>query len=225
MNFLCMFLQAMPEAAAAKAGSVTFIGLLTKGGVMMIPIIILLFLSIYVIIDKWYSLRKVAKNDSRGVKKVLSSLHAGDFDKVSGFKPSKEYPSSKVVVAALSETNHCVQDVEESMQIEARTQIDTLEKGMNWLAISASIAPMIGFLGTIFGVIRIFYDISLSGVIDIPTVSNGLYEKMVCSGSGLFVGIIAYTGYSLLNKWIDKIVLQMDVTANEAIKMIRPRMK
>lgn len=219
-----MFLQASPEALAANAGSVTFIGLLTKGGVMMIPIVALLLISIYVMIDKWYELRKVAKSDSKAVKKVLGTMHAGDFDKVSNFKPAKELPSSRVIVAALGESNRCVQDVEESMQVEARLQIESLEKNMNWLAISASIAPMLGFLGTIFGVIRIFYDISLTGVIDIPTVSNGLYEKMVCSGSGLFVGIIAYTGYALLNKRIDRIVLQMDVSANEALKMIRRRM-
>ena len=80
---------------------------------------------------------------------------------------------------------------------------------------------MLGFLGTIFGVIRIFYDISKSGVLDISTISNGLYEKMICSGTGQLVGIIAYSGYSLLNNRIDKIVLQMDVVANEALKAIR----
>ena len=111
--------------------------------------------------------------------------------------------------------------VEESMQIQARLQISKMEKGMNYLAITASVAPMLGFLGTIFGVIRIFYDISKSGVLDISTISNGLYEKMICSGTGLLVGIIAYSGYSLLNNRIDKIVLQMDVVANEALKAIR----
>ena len=107
------------------------------------------------------------------------------------------------------------------MQIQARLQISKMEKGMNYLAITASVAPMLGFLGTIFGVIRIFYGISKSGVLDISTISNGLYEKMICSGTGLLVGIIAYSGYSLLNNRIDKIVLQMDVVANEALKAIR----
>ena len=126
-----------------------------------------------------------------------------------------------MVAAGLKNDNRTLQDVEESMQIQARLQISKMEKGMNYLAITASVAPMLGFLGTIFGVIRIFYDISKSGVLDISTISNGLYEKMICSGTGLLVGIIAYSGYSLLNNRIDKIVLQMDVVANEALKAIR----
>ena len=162
-------------------------------------------------------LRKLGKHDSRAFGYLLKLIYAGDSDKAGQFAASRTFPSFKVVAAGLKNDNRTLQDVEESMQIQARLQISKMEKGMNYLAITASVAPMLGFLGTIFGVIRIFYDISKSGVLDISTISNGLYEKMICSGTG----IIAYSGYSLLNNRIDKIVLQMDVVANEALKAIR----
>ena len=224
MGLLCIFWQAvatLPAEPAAAVHSESYFSLLMKGGLILIPIFLLAGLAIFIISDKWYMLRKLGKHDSRAFGYLLKLIYAGDSDKAGQFAASRTFPSFKVVAAGLKNDNRTLQDVEESMQIQARLQISKMEKGMNYLAITASVAPMLGFLGTIFGVIRIFYDISKSGVLDISTISNGLYEKMICSGTGLLVGIIAYSGYSLLNNRIDKIVLQMDVVANEALKAIR----
>lgn len=107
------------------------------------------------------------------------------------------------------------------MQIEARQQISLMEDQMNYLGITAAIAPMLGFLGTIFGVIKIFYNISVTNDLNIASISDGLYQKMICSGAGLFVGIIAYSGFYVLNGFIDKAVLKIDKDSNEMMKAIR----
>jgi len=121
----------------------------------------------------------------------------------------------------LAEVNEDVSAVQDSMQSEANQQINKMEQHMNWLGITASIAPMLGFLGTIFGVIKIFYDIALTNDFEIATISDGLYQKMICSGAGLFVGVIAYAGYYLLNGAIDRIVVKMDKYANETLRTVR----
>lgn len=225
MNLLSIFLQATvataPAETVAAVHSESYFSLLMKGGPILIPIFLLAGLAIFIISDKWYYFRKLGKHDSRAFGYLMKLIYGGETEKAGQFAAGQGFPSFKVVAAGLKADNRTMQDVEESMQIQSRVQIARLEKGIDYLAITASVAPMLGFLGTIFGVIRIFYDISKSGVLDISTISNGLYEKMICSGTGLLVGIIAYAGYSLLNNRIDKIVLQMDVVVNEALKAIR----
>ena len=111
------------------------------------------------------------------------------------------------------------------MEVEARQQVNILENQMNWLGITASIAPMLGFLGTIFGVIKIFYDIARTNDLAIDTISTGLYQKMICSAAGLLVGIVAYSGYYILNGRIDKVVVNIDKDSNEVLKAIRASKK
>lgn len=224
MNMLFILLQAAQGVAAepvAAAQSTSYFSLIAKGGPILIPIFLLAGLAIFIIADKWYYLRKVGGGDSRGLSQLLEMIYSGETAQAFRSASSSELPSLQVIAAGLKEDNESMQDVEESMQVESRVQIARLEKGLNYLAITASVAPMLGFLGTIFGVIRIFYDISLSGTLDISTISNGLYEKMICSGTGLLVGIIAYSGFALLNSRVDKMVLRMDVVANEGMKAIR----
>ena len=218
-----MLLQAAPAVGTdpVAAHGESYFSLMAKGGVILIPIFLLAGLAIFLIADKWHFLRKLDKSDNRALAYLLRLIYEGDTDKAVKFAGERNNPAFNVIAAGLKDDNGSMQDVEESMQVESRMQIARLEKGLNYLAITASVAPMLGFLGTIFGVIRIFYDISLSGQLDISTISNGLYEKMICSGTGLLVGIIAYSGYSLLNGRIDKVVLQMDVTVNEGLKAIR----
>ena len=223
MWLFSMLLQAAPAVGTdpVAAHGESYFSLMVKGGVILIPIFLLAGLAIFLIADKWHFLRKLDKSDNRALAYLLRLIYEGETDKAAKFAGERNNPAFNVIAAGLKDDNGSMQDVEESMQVESRMQIARLEKGLNYLAITASVAPMLGFLGTIFGVIRIFYDISLSGQLDISTISNGLYEKMICSGTGLLVGIIAYSGYSLLNGRIDKVVLQMDVTVNEGLKAIR----
>ena len=107
------------------------------------------------------------------------------------------------------------------MQGEATQQIARMEKHLNWLSITASVAPMLGFLGTIFGVINIFFRIAQTNEFEISTIADGLYQKMVSSAVGLFVGIVAYAGYYLLNGRIDTIVANMDKYSNDLVNMLR----
>jgi biopolymer transport protein ExbB len=188
----------------------------------MLPIFLLSLLAIYIIIDRTLVLNKLGKKDSSWMSRIIELISEGKNEKALKFAVEKPYSSGKVIAAGLKESKDTpIQDIEESMQLEARQQISIMERMMNYLGITASIAPMLGFLGTIFGVIRIFYDIAASGILDISTISNGLYEKMICSGAGLFVGIIAYSGFYVLNGRIDKIVLRMDKDSNEALRAMK----
>ena len=142
-------------------------------------------------------------------------------DKAIKFCNEKPTAYAKVLAAGLESAGHEDTEIQDALQSEARQQISTLERGMNYLGITASIAPMLGFLGTIFGVIKIFYNISVTNDLNIANISDGLYQKMICSGAGLFVGIIAYSGYYILNGRIDKVVVNIDKYSNNLLKDIR----
>ncbi|MDR1091464.1 MAG: MotA/TolQ/ExbB proton channel family protein, partial [Prevotella sp.] len=178
-------------------------------------------LAIYVIINKWLVINRLGKKDPVWLSRVVELIHEGKIDKALKFCVERPYASAKVIATGLKEFEQEDNEIQEAMEVEARQQISILENQMNWLGITASIAPMLGFLGTIFGVIKIFYDIARTNDLAIDTISTGLYQKMICSGAGLLVGVVAYSGYYLLNGRIDKVVINIDKESNEVLKAIR----
>lgn len=224
MNLLTIFLQAtatLTQAAQPKAIEENYFDLLMKGGWILVPIFFLSLLSIYVIISRTLVIRKLGQSDSIWFSRVWELVQEKKIDKAIKFSLEKQTASSRVIAAGLKEIENPDKEIEDAMQVEAREQVAVLENQMNYLGITAAIAPMLGFLGTIFGVIKIFYNISVTNDLNIASISDGLYQKMICSGAGLFVGIIAYAGYYVLNGVIDKAVLRIDRDSNEILKAIR----
>ncbi|MFR0677574.1 MotA/TolQ/ExbB proton channel family protein [Dysgonomonas mossii] len=211
----------MADQAAQTAPEETYLSLVLKGGWVLLPIFLLSLLSIYVIINKWLVISRLGKKDSIWLSRVIELVNEGKIDKALKFCIERPYASAKVIAAGLKEFELSEKEIEEAMEVEARQQVNILENQMNWLGITASIAPMLGFLGTIFGVIKIFYDIARTNDLAIDTISTGLYQKMICSAAGLLVGIVAYSGYYILNGRIDKVVVNIDKDSNEVLKAIR----
>ena len=203
----------------------SYLSLVMKGGWILLPIFLLSLLAIYVIINKWLIINRLGKKDSVWLSRVIELVNENKIDKALKFCIERPYASAKVIAAGLKEFDKDDNEIQEAMEIEARQQIGEMENQMNWLDITASIAPMLGFLGTIFGVIKIFYDIARTNDLAIDTISTGLYQKMICSGAGLLVGIIAYAGYKTLNGRIDKAVLNIDKESNQVLKAIRATKK
>lgn len=225
---LAVLLQATTTAIADVAAQPqiegeSYLSLIMKGGWIMVPILFLSVLSIYIIIERWIAIRKLGKTDSVWLSRVVEFVHEGKREKALKFTFEQDTAVSNVVSEGLKGAEVSLEEAESSMEMEARVQISRLEKLMNYLSITASIAPMLGFLGTIFGVIKIFYNISATNDLAISSIADGLYQKMICSGAGLLVGIIAYSGYYVLNGMIDKAVLSMDKGANDLLKALRSK--
>lgn len=227
MNLFVLLQAAAPVANAAEAivneamPEESYFSLILKGGWILLPIFLLSLLSIYVIINKWFVISKLGKNDQIWLSRVLELIHDRKIDKAMMICVERPNATAKVVASGLKEIDNTAEEIQESMEVEARQQLSALDFQMNWLAVTASIAPMLGFLGTIFGVIKIFYDIARTNDLAIGTISTGLYQKMICSGAGLLVGIIAFAGYHLLNGRIDRIVVELDKASNEVLKAIK----
>lgn len=199
----------------------SYFSLLLKGGWILVPLFLLFAVSIYVIIERVIVFKNLGKSDNVWFARIKDLVYEYKFESAEKFCQSTPTVYSKVVGAGLAQVNNDLEAVEQAMQSEATQQISTLEKHLNWLGITASIAPMFGFLGTIFGVIKIFFNIAQTNEFEIATIADGLYQKMISSGIGLFVGIVAYTAFYLLSGRLDRITAEMDKYANELLLMLR----
>lgn len=217
--------QATTEVAenAAPNAEISILEFLLKGGLFLIPIGILLFYTIYVIFERFMYINKAAKFDPQLVQDVKTHLMGGNIQLAIATTERDNSANAKVVkegIMTLS-VGRPMSEIESNMEKMANIQIGEMEKGLGALGLIAGIAPTFGFIGTIAGVIKIFYAISISEDISIGNISGGLYEKMISSGSGLVVGIIAYSAYHIFNGKIDKYSLQTQKLVLEFINVIQ----
>jgi biopolymer transport protein ExbB len=198
----------------------SFLSLIFKGGAVMIPIGILSIITIYIMIERFIYIRNASKIEANFLNNLKDLLAKGDLKAARAFCQRVNSPISRVIEKGVMRIGKPISEIESSMESTASLETGILEKNLNWLGIIAGIAPMLGFIGTIAGIIKIFYNISVSDNISIGIIAGGLYEKMITSGSGLIVGVIAYTGYHLLNSLIDKFNAKLESTAIDFIDIL-----
>jgi biopolymer transport protein ExbB len=194
--------------------------LLIKGGVVMIPIILLLFIATYIFIERILYLRQRAKAQKDLVQTITRLLKESDIKGATLYAEREQTATAKILASGLHYIGRPVKEIESVMESTANVEVGEMEKGTGYLGIIAGIAPMLGFIGTISGIIRIFYTISLSDNISIGIIAGGLYEKMITSGSGLIVGVLAYTAYHILNQMIQNFTLRAQRDSLEFIRYI-----
>jgi biopolymer transport protein ExbB len=194
--------------------------LLMKGGFIMIPIILLSIFSIYLFIERFLYIRKNAVVDQDLIYNVITENSNKRNEEALVLARNNETSLGRILVSGLSQPGKTPVDVEKYMEATANIEISEMEKNTGYLGIIAGIAPMLGFIGTISGVIKIFYNISLADNISIGIIAGGLYQKMICSGTGLIVGVIAYSCYHYLQMMIDRYSIDMQRQVNEVIKAL-----
>jgi biopolymer transport protein ExbB len=187
----------------------SLLSLLMKGGIVMIPIVILSIISVYVFIERWMHIRTRAKGLPNFTNQIIDKLEEGNMAAANTLCERNNGAMGNIIQSGLICIGKPVREIESMMESQANIEISEMEKNLNYLGLIAGIAPMLGFIGTISGVIKIFYNISLTDNISIGIIAGGLYEKMISSGSGLVVGLLAYTGYHLLNHLIDSFSLDV----------------
>lgn len=200
---------------------ISYLEFLMKGGVMIIPICILLFFTFYIIFERYISIKKAAKQDKDLIKDIRYELNAGKIDTAVMLCKRINSASGDILESGISIIGRPINEIESVMEKNANIKISQMEKGLGYLGLISGIAPILGFIGTITGVIKIFYNISISENISIGNISGGLYEKMISSGSGLIVGVIAYAAYHLFNMMLDDFSLNIQKQTLDLINIIQ----
>ncbi|MEC4049665.1 MotA/TolQ/ExbB proton channel family protein [Flavobacterium sp. SUN046] len=228
MNF---FLQVQNDTVAkaagaviegtAKANEISVLGFILKGGFFLIPISILLFYTFYIIIERYLYIHKRAVIDPNLIRDIRDNLNAGNIDGAVSIAERNNTASGYVLREGILTIGRPISEIESNMERAANIEVGEMEKKLGQLGLIAGIAPTLGFIGTISGVIKIFYSISQTEDISIGNISGGLYEKMISSGSGLVVGIIAYSAYHLFNGKIDSFALSIQKQVLDFVNIIQ----
>ncbi|MFZ4261116.1 MotA/TolQ/ExbB proton channel family protein [Sphingobacterium sp. HJSM2_6] len=213
--------QGQPQAiAVAIQDDLNLIQLLMKGGWIMIPILLLFFLGLIIFFERYITISKAGKTEGGLLAQVKSNVMSGKLDAAIAVCRSSNSALSRMLQKGLTRVGRPIKDIEGAIENQGKLEVSRLEKNINILGIIAGIAPMLGFVGTIFGVIQIFREVEIAGGIDIGSVSGGLYVKMIASASGLTIGILAYIGYHILNMMVERLILRIETDAIEFIDLL-----
>lgn len=212
----------MTDLATQPDGiSLSFIDLAIKGGWIMIPILLLSVIAVYIFVDRYFAIKKAGKFDTSLLDRVKVYITGGKIDAALALCKSTDNPASRMLEKGISRIGRPLTDVNAAIEIVGNLEIAKLEKGLPVLASVAGGAPMLGFLGTVMGMIQAFYDMSNAGNnIDVTLLSAGIYQAMVTTVAGLVVGIIAYFSYNILVSNVEKVVFKMEATTSEFMDLL-----
>ncbi len=180
---------------------------------IMGPLALMSLATIYIVIERMMALGKANREDRDFINKIRDYVHEGKIDSARNLCAQSASPSARMVEKGLARMGKPAKEIESAMESAGRIELTRLEKGSSVLRLVARLAPMFGFIGTIMGVIKIFYDISLTDNISIAVISSGLYQKMVTSAGGLVVGIVAFAGYHLVHSMVERVTDKMERTS------------
>ncbi len=210
--------MATPEITETK---ISLIDMVMKGSLpIMIALGVLLLVTIYILVERSLVLAKANKQLPTLISSLKDMIHKGDISNARAFCKNLNTPESIMIEQGVARVGQPVAEIREAMDKSGANEIAKLEKGINVLNITGRIAPMFGFVGTIIGVIHIFYSISLAKTVEIEVISTGLYQKMVSSASGLVVGLIAFVAYHWVNARIDKVAHRLEDTQIQFLDML-----
>lgn len=211
--------------AAPKESTMSLLDLVMKGGWIMAPIGILFLVSVYIFFERYFYIKLAAKTDADFMSRIREYIHQSKIDSALNLCQATNMPVARMIEKGIKRIGRPLKEIEESIEIVGKFEVYKLEKNLVILGVIAGIAPMFGFIGTIAGVIKIFYNISLADNISIGLIAGGLYEKMITSAAGLMVGIIAFIAYHWLNVMIEKVVHTLEQNAMNFIDLLQEPIK
>jgi biopolymer transport protein ExbB len=214
--------QTIPQSTAeVTAVTMNAFELALKGGWLMIILLILLLMSIYVLIERTLVINKAAKEDNSFMNRIKDYIHDGKIDAAINLCRNTETPTSRMVEKGISRLGRPTSDVMSTIENQGNIEISHLEKGLPILATAASGAPMVGFLGTVTGMVTAFMDMASAGAnVDVNILSTGIYEALVTTVGGLIVGIIALFAYNYLTTRIKGIVNRLEMRIMEFMDIL-----
>jgi biopolymer transport protein ExbB len=193
----------------ATSQELSFFQLVSKGGPIMVPIVLLLIIALYLFIERWIYISQNSKVNPNLIGSIKTGLNDGNVNSAIALCENERSSMGRIYGQGLKVISRPMSEMDRHMEDAASIELSAMESKLGVLGIIAGVAPMLGFIGTISGVIKIFYKISLEDNISIGIISGGLYEKMITSGAGLIVGVLAYTFLHLLQGRIDGFLLKM----------------
>jgi len=213
------------KVAAAAEGSkdiqIGLIDLIKLGGWIMIPLAILFVATVFVFFERLIAIGKASKIDNNFMNIIRDHIVNGNLSAARSFARNTNNPVARIIDKGIQRIGKDIDTIEKSMENVGKLEIYNMERNLSVLSLIAGIAPMFGFLGTIMGMFKLFYDLAATGEFTIQTMANGIYTKMVTSASGLIIGLLAYIAHNYLTTQVDKTANKMEASSSEFIDILQ----
>ena len=206
----------------AEESSMSFFDVLSQGGILMIPLFILSVVAIYVIAERWRTLNSSKMDIGSMLNSLEMMLKSGDQQRALQYCDQFDKPLARILKAGIRRLGKPIRDIEDAIENAGKKEIFQLEKRMNWLATIAGVAPLVGFTGTVTGMIRAFMDIqALQGNVNPSVLAGGIWEALITTATGLIVGIIAYGFYNFLQGKINREIFEFENASTDFIDLLQ----
>ena len=213
--------QAAALAAQAAVPPLNLWSLSLKGGFIMIPIVLLSLVTIYIFVERLLVLRDAARQDNTFMQRIKDYIHAGDVESALNLCKKNPTPVARLIEKGITRLGRPMNDVLVAIENVGNIEVAKLERRFTWIATTAGGAPMLGFLGTVTGMVSAFYSMAAAGeAADITTLSSGIYEALVTTVAGLVVGIIALFAYNYLVSRVNTVVNQLEASTMEFMDLL-----
>jgi biopolymer transport protein ExbB len=213
--------QVTEAPVSESVATINIWDLAQKGGWIMIPICILLFIAVAIFIERILVIKKADREDPTFMNRIKDYIHEGKIDSAINLCRTVDTPISRMVEKGISRLGRPMNDILVAIENVGNIEIAKLEKGFPWVATTAAVAPMIGFLGTVTGMVRAFFAMANAGVnVDVTLLSSGIYEALVTTVAGLIAGIIALLAYNYLTSQVNRAVNKMETRSMEFMDLL-----
>lgn len=213
---------ATTASEAPQVVEMNYFDMAMKGGpIIMIPLLILSIIAVYIFIERLVTIRKASKEDKDFMDRIKDYITDGNIDSATKLCQKTNTPSARMIEKGISRLGKPMNDVLVAIENVGNIETNKLEKGFNMLATISGGAPMLGFLGTVMGMVQAFFDMANAGNnVDITVLSNGIYTAMITTVAGLVVGIVAYFAYNYLVSKLDSVVQKMELKTMEFMDLL-----
>ena len=209
------------NGAQHAAESFNLLSLLDRGGWLMYPLYLLFAATLFIFFERLIAIGKASKIDANFMNIIRDNIVTGNLTAARNLAKNTDNPVARMIDKGIQRIGKPIDAIEKSMESVGNLEIYKMERNLSVLSLVYVIAPMIGFLGTIFGMLQLFYTINSTGDFTPASIAGGIYTKMVTSASGLIIGLLAYVAYNFLNTQINKTINKMEVASSEFVDILQ----
>lgn len=210
-------LQTVPPAPQ----EISLMDLVSKGGILMIPLALLLVIAIYVFFERLMYIRKASKLDENFMNIVRDNIFTGNVSAARSLAKNTNNPVARIIDKGIQRIGKPIDAIEKSMENVGKLEMYKMERNLSILSLIAGIAPMFGFLGTIIGMFQLFFRLASTGEFTIQSMADGIYTKLISSAVGLIIGLLAYIAHNYLTTQIDKTANRMEASSAEFVDILQ----
>jgi biopolymer transport protein ExbB len=213
--------NALQSVSSLPPKEISLMDLISKGGVLMIPLGLLFVAAVYVFIERLLYIRKASRMEENFMNIIRDNIVTGNVSAARNLARNTNNPVARIIDKGIQRIGKPIDAIEKSMENVGKLEMYKMERNLNILSLIAGIAPMFGFLGTIIGMFQLFFRLASTGEFTIQSMADGIYTKLISSAVGLIIGLLAYIAFNYLNTQIDKTANKMEASSAEFVDILQ----